>query len=114
LQKRGRIPFRRLVPRVRLVPCVLRRPCVLRGPCVLRRQDPRAFPPDTSGVSAYNVGMELSYTYYEEDGMFIGYFDDFPEHLTQGKTLEELEKMLADLYECLELSKYHKRVLKIA
>ena len=58
--------------------------------------------------------MELSYTYYEDDGWFIGYFDDFPEHLTQGKTLEELEKMLADLYECLELSKYRKRILKIA
>ena len=58
--------------------------------------------------------MELSYTYYEEDGWFIGYFDDFPDHLTQGKTLEELEKMLADLYDCLELSKYHKRTLLLA
>ena len=55
--------------------------------------------------------MELSYTYYEEDGWFIGYFDDFPAHLTQGESLEELEKMLADLYDCLELSKYHKRTL---
>ena len=51
--------------------------------------------------------MELSYTYFEEGGWFIGYFNDFPDHLTQGKTLEELEKMLVDLYDCLELSKYH-------
>jgi len=58
--------------------------------------------------------MELSYTYYEDDGWFIGYFDDFPEHLTQGQTLEELEKMLVDLYKCLDLSKYRKRMLKIA
>ncbi|MCL2557423.1 MAG: type II toxin-antitoxin system HicB family antitoxin [Treponema sp.] len=58
--------------------------------------------------------MELSYTYYEEDGWYIGYFDDFPDHLTQGQTLEELEMMLADLCDCLELSKYRKRILKLA
>ena len=58
--------------------------------------------------------MELSYTYYEEDGWFVGYFNDFPAHLTQGQTLEELEKMLIDLYDCLELSKFHKRTLVIA
>ncbi|MCL2193615.1 MAG: type II toxin-antitoxin system HicB family antitoxin [Treponema sp.] len=58
--------------------------------------------------------MELSYTYYKDNDWFVGYFDDFPDHLTQGQTLEELEKMLKDLYECLELSKYQKRILKIA
>jgi predicted RNase H-like HicB family nuclease len=41
-------------------------------------------------------------------------FDDFPDHPTQGETLEELETMLKDLYECLELSKFHKATLFIA
>jgi predicted RNase H-like HicB family nuclease len=59
--------------------------------------------------------MKLNYTYFEsDDGFLVGWFDDFPEDTTQGKTLEELEKMLADLYECLNLSKYHKRTLVLA
>ena len=56
--------------------------------------------------------MEMDYTYFEsKDGFFVGWFDDFPDDVTQGKSLEELEEMLADLYECLELSKFHKRKL---
>ena len=52
--------------------------------------------------------MELDYTYFEADeGGFIGYFTDFPQHVTEGETIEELEEMLADTYECLNLSKYH-------
>jgi predicted RNase H-like HicB family nuclease len=59
--------------------------------------------------------MELTYTYFEsDDGFFVGWFDNFPEDVTQGKTLEELETMLVDLYECLNLSKYHKRTLSLA
>jgi predicted RNase H-like HicB family nuclease len=58
--------------------------------------------------------MEMSYTYFEDGGWFVGYFDNFPEHLTQGKTLDELEEMLRDLYECLEFYKYHKRKLVVA
>jgi predicted RNase H-like HicB family nuclease len=59
--------------------------------------------------------MELQYTYWQEpDGWYIGYFDDFPDHPTQGETMEELEVMLKDLYDCLELSKYHKAKLRIA
>jgi hypothetical protein len=52
--------------------------------------------------------MKLEYTYYKaEDGFFVGWFDSFPEDVTQGRTLEELEEMLADMYECLNLAKYH-------
>jgi len=59
--------------------------------------------------------MELEYTYFEaEDGFFVGWFDQFPEDVTQGKSLEELEEMLADMYECLNLAKYHKRKLVLA
>jgi predicted RNase H-like HicB family nuclease len=49
--------------------------------------------------------MELGYTYFEaDDGFFVGWFDDFPEDVTQGKTLDELEEMLSDMYECLNRS----------
>jgi len=59
--------------------------------------------------------MELEYTYFEsKEGFFVGWFDGFPEDVTQGRTLEELEEMLTDLYESLNLSKYHKRKLVLA
>ena len=49
----------------------------------------------TTGVS----NTELEYTYWQSnDGWFIGYLNIWPEHLTQGHNLSELEEMLADLY----------------
>ena len=59
--------------------------------------------------------MEMNYTYFEsEDGFFVGWFDDFSEDVTQGRSLEELEEMLTDMYECLNLAKYHKGKLVLA
>jgi len=44
--------------------------------------------------------MEIAYTYWEaDDGWLVGYLNDYPDHLTQGHDLAELEEMLADLYE---------------
>ena len=44
--------------------------------------------------------MELNYTYWESnDGWYVGYLNIWPDHLTQGKDLQELEEMLLDLYE---------------
>jgi predicted RNase H-like HicB family nuclease len=43
--------------------------------------------------------MELDYTYWQtNDGWFVGFLSIWPDHLTQGKTVGELEEMLADLY----------------
>jgi predicted RNase H-like HicB family nuclease len=59
--------------------------------------------------------MKLDYTYLKADeGGYVGYFNDFPQHVTQGETIGELEEMLADMYECLNLAKYHKRKLELA
>lgn len=44
--------------------------------------------------------MEVAYTYWQaDDGWFVGYLDDDPDHLTQGHDLAELEEMLADVYQ---------------
>ena len=44
--------------------------------------------------------MEIAYTYWEaDDGWLVGYLNDYPDHLTQGHDLAELEEMLADLYQ---------------
>ena len=44
--------------------------------------------------------MEVAYTYWEaDDGLFVGFLNDYPDHLTQGHDLAELEEMLADVHE---------------
>ena len=43
--------------------------------------------------------MDIAYTYWEaDDGLFIGYLNDYADHLTQGHGLAELEEMLTDVY----------------
>ena len=44
--------------------------------------------------------MDLDYTYWKaKDGWFVGHLNIWPDHLTQGKDIPELEEMLIDLYE---------------
>ena len=38
------------------------------------------------------------YVHWLDHGMWLGYFEDFPDYLTQGETLAELEDNLRDLY----------------
>ncbi|MCL2184953.1 MAG: type II toxin-antitoxin system HicB family antitoxin [Treponema sp.] len=46
--------------------------------------------------------MNLSYTFWEaKEGGYIGYLNQYPDYWTQGDNVEELEKMLASLYDDL-------------
>ena len=38
------------------------------------------------------------YIYWQEDDMWIGYLEEYPDYLTQGETLEELKENLKDIY----------------
>jgi predicted RNase H-like HicB family nuclease len=38
------------------------------------------------------------YVYWQDGGDWLGYFEEFPEYLTQGETLEDLQAHLKDLY----------------
>jgi hypothetical protein len=38
------------------------------------------------------------YVHWQDGGMWLGYFVEFPDYLTQGETLAELEANLRDLY----------------
>jgi len=43
--------------------------------------------------------MEIPYTYWEaDDGWLVGYLNAYPDHLTQGHDIAELEEMLTDVY----------------
>jgi predicted RNase H-like HicB family nuclease len=39
------------------------------------------------------------FMYYQDDDMYIGWIDDFPDYKTQGATLDELKENLRDIYE---------------
>ena len=38
------------------------------------------------------------YVHWQDGEMWLGYFEDFPDYLTQGESLGELEENLRDLY----------------
>jgi hypothetical protein len=40
----------------------------------------------------------VKFVYWEEDGAWIGYLQDYPDYWTQGETLDDLKDHLRDLY----------------
>ena len=42
--------------------------------------------------------MQVKFTYWEEDGWFLGYLNDFPDTWTQGVDLADLKVHLLDLH----------------
>lgn len=36
--------------------------------------------------------------YWEEDGAWLGYLEEFPDYRTQGESLDDLKEHLKDLY----------------
>ena len=38
------------------------------------------------------------YVHWQDGDMWLGYFEQFPDYLTQGESLGELEESLRDLY----------------
>jgi hypothetical protein len=38
------------------------------------------------------------YIHWQNDGMWLGYFEEFPDYLTQGQSPLELEENFRDLY----------------
>lgn len=44
--------------------------------------------------------MKTKFTYWQEaDGMFLGYLNEYPDHWTQGDSLQDLKDHLRDLHE---------------
>jgi hypothetical protein len=40
----------------------------------------------------------IKFVYWEEDGAWLGYLQDYPDYWTQGETLDDLKGHLRDLY----------------
>lgn len=45
--------------------------------------------------------MSKKFKYWEDEGMWIGYLEEYPDYMTQGNTLEELKENLRDIYKDL-------------
>ena len=41
------------------------------------------------------------YVYYNDNEMWLGYWEEFPDYMTQGATLKELQENLKDIYKDL-------------
>jgi predicted RNase H-like HicB family nuclease len=39
------------------------------------------------------------FIYFQENDMWVGWLEDYPDYRTQGETLEELKENLRDIYE---------------
>ena len=47
--------------------------------------------------------MNKKYVYWENEGMWIGYLEEYPDYMSQGETIEDLKENLKDIYK--ELNK---------
>ena len=41
------------------------------------------------------------YVYWKDEDMWLGYFEEFPDYMTQGEDLEDLKENLKDIYATL-------------
>ena len=41
------------------------------------------------------------YIYWQDQGLWLGYLQDYPDYWTQGQSLEDLQSHLRDLYQDL-------------
>ncbi|MGA7874057.1 MAG: type II toxin-antitoxin system HicB family antitoxin [Desulfoferrobacter sp.] len=40
----------------------------------------------------------VKYVYWQDEGMWLGYLQEYPDYWTQGETPEELEENLKDIF----------------
>jgi len=43
----------------------------------------------------------LRYVYWQDGQFWLGYLEEYPDYMTQGKSLKDLQEHLRDLYEDL-------------
>jgi len=41
----------------------------------------------------------IRYVFWQDEDMWLGYLEDYPDYMTQGETMEDLEAHLKDLYD---------------
>ena len=49
-----------------------------------------------------NTPEKIKFIYWQDGPFWLGYFEEYPDYMTQGESMEELQENLKDIY--LELS----------
>jgi hypothetical protein len=49
--------------------------------------------------------MKIKYIYWKDGEFWLGYLEDYPDYMTQGSILEELQVNLKDIYKDLTSGK---------
>jgi hypothetical protein len=56
-------------------------------------------PIEVLSPDGYNLNMDkMKYIYWQDEGMWLGYLEEYPDYMTQGESIEELEANLKDIY----------------
>lgn len=54
-------------------------------------------------IHGYNTLMpSTKFVYWEDQGMWVEYLEEYPDYRTQGQTFESLQEHLRDLYKDLK------------
>ncbi|MEH2353966.1 type II toxin-antitoxin system HicB family antitoxin [Nostoc sp.] len=51
--------------------------------------------------------IKKKYIYWQDDDMWLGYLEEYPDYWTQGETEEELKENLLDIYSELTSGNIH-------
>jgi predicted RNase H-like HicB family nuclease len=54
--------------------------------------------PDIEPREEVSTMQTVKFVYWEEEGAWLGYLQDYPDYWTQGETLDDLRDHLRDLY----------------
>mgnify|MGYP006149363209 CR=1 FL=1 len=54
-----------------------------------------------SSLRYYSPMSITKYVYWQDDGLWLGYLEEFPDYMTQGESLEDLQAHLKDLHDDL-------------
>jgi hypothetical protein len=49
----------------------------------------------------YNDAMKHKYIYWQDENMWLGYLEEYPDYWTQGNSEEELQLNLVDIFKDL-------------
>lgn len=60
------------------------------------------------------MANKIRFVYWEDDGMWLGYLEEYPIYMTQGNTFEELKENLQDIYNELKMTETTPCVKKVA
>jgi len=41
---------------------------------------------------------KMKFVYWQDDDMWLGYLEEYPDYMTQGESFEELKENLRDIY----------------